>query len=136
MSDYDNTNRGVIFQPHPNQALSGQGKIDVEGSEGRYVVIHEPVKRDGEKVLVLYEKAGVLFVNDKKGNDNAPDFSGPLDRHPDHRVAAWKQEKDGRRYMSISVSQRQQNGEGAPQQSQGDDWSSSPAADVEDDIPF
>lgn len=139
MTEYDNTNRGVIFTPHEEQTLSGQGKIDIEGSESRYIVMFEPVSRDGKKHLVLYERAGVLFPNDKKGNDKAPDFSGPLDRHPDYRIAAWKKEKDGRKYMSLSASRRE--GQGGGSASSGDGWGDNQTSDpdprdMDDEIPF
>lgn len=132
--NYDPTNSGVIFEPHQDQRFSGQGKLNVEGSESKYVVIYERLSRDKDPVLVLYKRAGVLFPNDKKGNDKAPDFSGPLDDHPDHRVAAWKGMKDGRKYMSLKASLKQQAEGGGSNQQQsgsGDGW-----GDMDDDIPF
>lgn len=124
MSEYDSTNSGVFWTPHETQRLSGQGKLNINGAEGRIVIIREPVKRDGEPQLVVYQKIGVLFPNDKKGNDKAPDFSGPLDNVPNHRVAGWAGEKDGRRFMSLKVSAnqpREGGGNGGGQQDDG--WS-------------
>lgn len=122
MSEHDSTNSGVFWTPHENQRLSGQGKLNINGAEGRIVIIREPVKRDGEPQLVVYQKIGVLFPNDKKGNDKAPDFSGPLDHVPNHRIAGWGGEKDGRRYMSLKVSVTERRDGGGQQSSQDDGW--------------
>lgn len=150
MSEHDNTNSGVFWTPHESQRLSGQGKLNINGAEGRIVIIREPVKRDGEPQLVVYQKIGVLFPNDKKGNDKAPDFSGPLDNVPNHRVAGWAGEKEGRRHMSLKVSRkepRDSGGQHGPddddgwskhktnsqqQSNQGGGWGS----DMDDEIPF
>lgn len=134
--NYDSTNSGVIFGPHQDQTLSGQGKLNIEGNESKYVIIHEKLSRDGDPQLVLYQRAGVLFQNDKKGNDKAPDFSGPLDMHPTHKVAAWKGMKDGRKYMSLKASVKQSNGNGGgnQQQQQNDGWSN--GTNIDDEIPF
>lgn len=138
MSDYDETNRGVIFQPHQDQNFVGQGKINIEGSEAKYALVKEKLSRDGKPQLVLYVRAGVLFDNDKKGNDKAPDLSGPLDLHPDHRVAGWKGEKDGRRYISINVSQKQNGGEGGQEggSANGDQNPGASSGGWDDEIPF
>lgn len=131
--NYDSTNSGVFFKPHEDQKLIGQGRLDVEGAESRIVVVKERLKRDGDPVFVVYQRMGVLFPNDKKGNDKAPDRSGPLDAYPDHRVAAWQGEKDGRRYMSLKVSRKQQDGQSGGSSSGG----TAPAAGQwDDDIPF
>jgi len=134
MSDYDNTNSGVMFTPHADQRMIGQGKLNVEGTEDRVIFVKEKLTRDGEPTIVMYKRAGVLFGNDKKGNDRAPDYSGPIDAHPNHRIAAWKGEKEGRKYLSLIVSEKQnQNGETSASQSQAP----APAAVQDyDDIPF
>ena len=135
MSDYDNTNSGVIFKPHEDQKFVGQGKLNIEGNDSKYVLIKEKLSASGAPQMVLYKRAGVLFKNDKKGNDKAPDLSGPLDDHPDHRVAAWKGEKDGRSYMSLRASEKQSNGEGGGDsggsQDDGGGWGGD-----DDEIPF
>lgn len=135
----DDTNSGVIFQPHEDQALKGQGKLNVNGREERYVMVKERLKRDGDPVNVLYVRAGVLFPNDRATNDRAPKFSGPMDQHPDMRVAGWVGQKDGRHYISLKATPKQggnggsggnQNGEG---QSQAD---RNAQGQIDDEIPF
>lgn len=125
MNDYDNTNSGVVFTPHDDQRLSAQGRLNVYGADKRLVIIHEPIKRGGEPELVVYQKVGVLFRNDRKDNDRAPDFSGPVDLPEGHRLAAWTGEKDGRRYMSLKISRKDGGGQsGGGGQRQTDGWSS------------
>lgn len=141
MSEYDNTNTGVFFTPHENQVFAGQGRLNLNGRDDRIVIIREPVKRDGEPQLVIYKKVGVLFPNDKNGNDKAPDFSGPIDAPGvDMRVAGWRGEKDGRRYMTLKAQAKQQAGQGGgygqspdPSQRQSGGWGRS---DMDDEIPF
>lgn len=137
-SGYDNTNSGIIFQPHQDQTLSGQGKINIDGADHQLVIIRQPIKRDGALELVVYQKIGVLFVNEKKENEKAPQFSGPVDGGK--RLAAWTGEKDGRRYMSLKISdrdggqRRQGDDRSAPPAQQNDGWGGNDFPD--DEIPF
>lgn len=123
---YDDTNSGVMFQPHVDQEFIGQGKINIEGQENRMIVIREKLSKDGPLTLVMYQRMGVLFNNESE-NEAAPAYSGPLDQHPNLRVAAWRGEKDGRSYLSMRVSEKQAANDNAP---------SSATQQVEDDIPF
>ena len=65
--------------------------------------------RDGKKLIEVYEKVGTLFENDKKGNENAPDYTGPLGMM--RRIAAWRRIKDNKPYMTFSVSDKQAQGQ-------------------------
>jgi uncharacterized protein (DUF736 family) len=49
---------------------------------------------------------GVLFKNDKKGNEKAPDYTGKLNvEGKDWSLAAWvKESKTGTKFLSISLS--------------------------------
>ena len=129
MADYDNTNRGAAFSPFETQALILQGKLNVEGRDMKVVLVKDQTQ-SGTKLIEVYQKVGVFFENDKKGNDNAPDYSGPLEVGG-KRIAAWRKEKDGRPYMSMSVSDAQQGGGGG-----NADRSPPPAPPLNDDIPF
>lgn len=132
MSDqYDSTNSGVIFEPHADQRFTGQGKINIGGADHRVVVIYEKLSKDKPPVRVLYQRMGVLFENDRATSDSAPAFTGPLDQHANLRVAAWKGVKDGRRYMSLKVTEKQQNNGGG-----GEQPPSEPSGFPDDEIPF
>lgn len=108
MADYDNTNRGAAFAPFEQQRLILQGKVNVSGNDLKVVLVKDQTQ-GGTNLIEVYQKVGVLFDNDKKGNENAPDYSGPLEIGQ-KRIAAWRKEKDGKPYMSISVSDAQQGG--------------------------
>lgn len=108
MTDYDNTNRGAAFPPFPEQQLILQGKLDIHGNENNVACILQQSK-SGEKRIEVYRKIGVLFENDKQGNDKAPDYSGPLEGIFDGlRIAGWKGMKDNKPYMTMQVSEKQQ----------------------------
>jgi uncharacterized protein (DUF736 family) len=48
---------------------------------------------------------GSLFINDRKESDNHPDFKGSINiEGKDYWLSSWKKEsKDGKKYMSLSV---------------------------------
>ena len=49
---------------------------------------------------------GAMFKRDKEGNENRPDYSGPINVDgTDWEVAAWiRESKAGNKYMSLKVS--------------------------------
>lgn len=112
MADYDNTDKGAAFKPFETQKLILQGKINDGGNERKVVLIKDQTK-GGKQIIEVFEKAGTLFVNEKKESENAPDYTGPVSsNNRDRRLAAWKRMKDGNPYMTFSISdQRQQQEE-------------------------
>jgi hypothetical protein len=108
MADYDDTNKGAAFAPFETQRLILQGKINDNGKEMKTVLVADQT-RDGKKLIEVYEKVGVLFENDKKGNESAPDYTGPLGLM--RRIAAWRRMKDDKPYMTFSVSDKQAQGQ-------------------------
>lgn len=130
MAEYDNTNSGIAGKPWPEQKLLLNGKLNVFGEDTSIVIITAQTNT-GEKRLEVFQKIGVMFSNEKNGNEKAPDYSGPLDGlHQDWRVAGWRGEKDGRKFMSLKVSEKQkQQEEAEPQQK-------TTSQETDDDIPF
>jgi len=123
---YDDTNRGAAFTPFPTQQMILQGKVNVEGVDSKVVLVKDQAK-DGRSIVEVYQKMAIMFDNDKKGNDAAPDYSGPVGEKgsPDEkRIAGWRRMKDGKPYMSFQISDKQQSKKSA----------SSPLS--EDSIPF
>ncbi len=57
--------------------------------------------------------SGVLFKNDKKGNDKAPDYKGKINvAGVEKQLAAWiKKSQKGVVYMSLAVSEPYQSDE-------------------------
>jgi len=108
MSEYDNTNRGAAFKPFPEQKFILQGKVQVtHGNIDKEmpVALIMAESQSGSKRIEVYSKIGVLFDNEKNGNDKAPDYSGPLDGLSDDlRIAAWREMKGDNAYMSFRVS--------------------------------
>ena len=131
MSEYDDTNGGVIFAPWPDSHMTGQGKININGRDNKLIMVHEKLSATGNPVRCLYERVAVLFDNDKNGNDGAPDYSGPIDTHHNLRIAGWAGEKDGKPYLSLKISEKMSKAEDANVQA--------PTSSVpikQDDIPF
>lgn len=122
MTDYDNTNRGATFPPFPKQKLILQGKLNMEGVDKKITLVRDETK-NGKVVVEVYQKIGVLFSNDKK-SENQPDYTGPVsdDLGNEKRLAGWKKMKDGKPFMTLSVSEKGQAEE--------------PAKKVDDYIPF
>lgn len=111
MAEYDNTDKGAAFKPFDTQKLILQGKINDDGTERKIVLIKDTTK-SGKQIIEIFEKAGTLFVNEKKESENAPDYTGPISSIvKDRRMAAWKRTKDGNPYMTLAVSDARDNGE-------------------------
>lgn len=127
MTTYDNTNSGAVFKARDNHKMILTGKANNNGKESQIAVTMSTLP-DGRKIMDIYEKTGTLFTNDKKGNDNAPDYSGPIGNR---RVAAWKKSKDGSSYMSLSFSDNINGGQG---QAQG--AANVQSTELDDDVPF
>lgn len=111
MADYDNTNRGAAFAPFETQKLILQGKIDDNQVERKITLVKDQT-RDGKTIIEVYEKIGTLFENDKKGNEAAPDYTGPF--NDVRRLAAWRKMKDGKPYMTFNVSDKASHGQNVP----------------------
>lgn len=115
MSDYDNTNRGAAFPPFDTQQMILQGKINMEGEDSNVVLVRDQT-RSGKTIIGVYQRVGTLFQNEKQ-SENQPDYTGPVELrmfNAEKRIAAWKKSKDGKPYLTMSVSdkseqQQQQN---------------------------
>lgn len=130
MADYDNTDKGAAFKPFDTQKLILQGKLNDSGNERKIVLIKDQTK-NGKTVIEVFEKAGTLFVNEKKESEGAPDYTGPVSSSGrDRRLAAWKRMKDGNPYMTFAVSDNRQREDAQPEPAK-------PSYSVDpDDIPF
>lgn len=105
--DYDNTDRGAAFKPFDTQKLILQGKLNNAGVDRKVVLVKDQTK-SGTNLIEIFEKVGVLFENDKKGNENAPDYTGLFEAGLDERrVAAWRKMKDSNPYMTMQISDKQ-----------------------------
>lgn len=121
--NYDNTNRGAAFAPFPSQSLILQGKLNKEGTDQRIALVKDQTA-DGKTVIAVYQRIGTLFENDKKGNEAAPDYTGPIGVNL--RLAAWRKMNDNKPYMTFNLTKKSE-----------DPHPHLPAGrDLEDKIPF
>jgi uncharacterized protein (DUF736 family) len=129
MSDYDNTNRGGMF-PTGNQELLRQGKVNFNGAELQLCIV-KVITQSGKTVFKVYREIGAVFVNDKKGNEKAPDMSGKVEHNgADWKMAGWRKEsQNGLPYTSISVEPPEGQQEQAPSAPEG-------GGDDIEDVPF
>ena len=127
MAEYDNTNSGAAFKPFDTQRMILQGKLNNQGNDSKIVLVADQTKA-GMKIIEVYQKLGVMFENNKNGNEKAPDYSGPVD-DTKLKLAGWKKSKDGGNYMSLALSESQQ------QQTQDLDKAKVPEIDFDDEIP-
>ena len=126
MAEYDDTNRGAAFPPFSTQALILQGKLNIDGRDSKCVLVKDETKA-GKKLIEVYQKIGVLFENDKKGNEAAPDYTGPLELPRELRLAAWRKMSNDKPYMSMNVFEKMQGGGAAVEVN---------LDKVDDEIPF
>lgn len=108
MSDYDNSNSGAAFQPFNETKLLLQGKMHIAEDE-RKIALSSDTRRDGRKIIEVYQKVAVLFEENKEGNDARPDYSGPVENYATDKpmkIAAWKRNKDGNNYLFLKLSER------------------------------
>lgn len=80
------------------------------------------------------ENRGVLFANDKKGNEKRPDYTGDCNVDGvEFRLSAWKkQSKGGMGYLSISFQKKEGQAPKPAQKVTEDNWGT---ADLNDELP-
>ena len=109
MSDYDDTDKGVLWKPRTDQVLRAIGKVNNKGEEKNTLLMACQTK-DGEKYYELYQKVSPIYIRDADANPNAPDFSGPFGE--DRRIAFWVNEfpqghaQEGTKYLKASVTDK------------------------------
>ena len=54
--EYDNKNSGAVFQPFPNNDFILEGKLDIEGSEHKIVMIRSMTKA-GRVIIKCYTES-------------------------------------------------------------------------------
>ena len=109
MSDYDDTDRGVLWKPRTDQVLRAIGKINNKGVE-KNALLMACQSQKGEKYYELYQKVAPIYIKEEDANPNAPDFSGPLGE--DRRIAFWINEfpqghaQEGTKYLKANITDR------------------------------
>ena len=109
MSDYDDTDKGVLWKPRTDQVLRAIGKVNNKGEENNTLLMACQTK-DGEKYYELYQKVSPIYIKEADANPNAPDFSGPFGE--DRRIAFWVNEfpqghaQEGTKYLKALVTDK------------------------------
>ena len=112
MSDYDDTDRGVLWKPRTDQVLRAIGKINNKGVE-KNALLMACQSKDGEKYYELYQKVAPIYIKEADATSNAPDFSGPFGE--DRRIAFWVNEfpqghaQEGTKYLKALVTDKMTN---------------------------
>ena len=102
---FDNTNRGVLFAPKDEASdLVGVGNISF-GSDKKNVLVLQGVTKEGKKIYKVYAEIGVLFDNNQKTNDKAPDKSGPIAFNgTEYSAAGWRnRDKNDNLYTTLKL---------------------------------
>lgn len=136
MSDkeYDDENRGAVFPPFPDQNYILQGELDIEKNKHKVVVVKGKTQK-GVDIVKFYTELCAIFPNDN-GNSNAPDYTGKIDEkweYKNNRIAAWVKESNGKKYMSLQLSEPQSKENLDNTQEKSDDSS---VKNIDDEIPF
>lgn len=128
--EYDNTNTGAVFPPREDQKMILQGRMNINGNE-QSVCLVKATTKNGKKLVEVYGKIGVLFEDEEKKKENAPDYSGPMEGSLENmRIAGWRKMKDTMPYMSLVISEKKSNNSEAKADVD------TATADIDDDFPF
>lgn len=156
--EYDNTNSGVLF-PAEDVKVLRKGPVDIEGKE-RDMMITQSTTRTGKQIFEVWQKAGPIFVNEKRSEKDA-DMSGSVEtEHGEYKIWGRKRtsSRTGAPLTSVSLAPaqkptgggfndsqyandyRDKKASGLPESYNDDPSPSVPpqagGMDFEDDIPF
>ena len=108
--EYDDSNRGVMYQPRKDQQLRAIGKIDDNGYETVYAFIRQE-SMEGEEYYNIFKSIGKLFPKQEGDNPDGPDYKGPFDNR---RISMWVKEfreghaQAGRKFLSCEIQDKYQ----------------------------
>ena len=100
MTEYDNTNSGLMF-PAGQMEVFRQGKIDIEG-EDHEMVICKRITPKGKTVFEVFKKVGAVFPVTEKKSEKSPDMSGEMvTDFGEYKV--WGRKKTSRNGMPMTA---------------------------------
>jgi len=116
MTDYDDTNRGILFKTKlagdgkPNKRIVMDGNIfDGEAiKENKMNIVCIEEKWEDKTYLNLYTRIGTLYKNDMTMRDETyPNYGGDF---KDKRISGWVNGEGEQKRIRLSLSEkRQQN---------------------------
>jgi len=94
---YDDTNRGVMYQPRKDQSLRALGKIDNNGVEEQYAFIRQETQ-DKQEYFNVFKNVGTIFL-ENSDNPKAPKYKGYFE---ERRISMWiKEFKEGHNQAGV-----------------------------------
>ena len=101
---YDNTDSGVLWQPHAGTNVKALGSINNKGVESDALMLEQKTK-DGEIYNTIWLKMSNFYINDITDNPNQPKYG--TNKFGERRLAGWFNKKtDGTPYIKLAVSDR------------------------------
>ena len=102
---YDETNRGVLFNISEDWSLTQQGKININGESLRVIGVKR-LNKEGKEIIELYRAMGTLKKAEKNGEKD-PDAKGVVNALVDKGamiISAWRENSErGNKYISLRL---------------------------------
>ena len=102
---YDETNRGVLFNISEDWTLIQQGKININGDSLRVIGIKR-LNKDGQEIVELYRAMGTLKKADQN-SEKDPYAKGVVNALVDKGamiISGWKEKSErGNAYISLRL---------------------------------
>jgi len=116
---YDETNRGVLFNISEDWSLTQQGKININGESLRVIGVKR-LNKEGKEIIELYRAMGTLKKAEKNGEKD-PDAKGVINALVDKGamiISAWKENSErGNKYISLRLREFSSDGQSQNKQS-------------------
>ena len=102
---YDETNRGVLFNIKEDWSLIQQGKLNINGDQLRVIGIKR-LNKDGQEIVELYRAMGTLKKADQN-SEKDPYAKGVVNALVDKGamiISGWKEQSErGNKYISLRL---------------------------------
>jgi|TARA_R110002050_G_scaffold293212_2_gene449473 hypothetical protein len=133
---YDETNRGVLFNISEDWSLTQQGKININGESLRVIGVKR-LNKEGKEIIELYRAMGTLKKAEKNGEKD-PDAKGVINALVDKGamiISAWKESSErGNKYISLRLREFSNDGQSQNKQNFDQSQQTSSSEQIDDKI--
>jgi len=133
---YDETNRGVLFNISEDWSLTQQGKININGESLRVIGVKR-LNKEGKEIIELYRAMGTLKKSEKNGEKD-PDAKGVINALVDKGamiISAWKENSErGNKYISLRLREFSNDGQSQNKQNFDQSQQTSSSEQIDDKI--
>jgi|TARA_R110000822_G_scaffold57221_1_gene144071 hypothetical protein len=133
---YDETNRGVLFNISEDWSLTQQGKININGESLRVIGVKR-LNKEGKEIIELYRAMGTLKKAEKNGEKD-PDAKGVINALVDKGamiISAWKENSErGNKYISLRLREFSNDGQSQNKQNFDQSQQTSSSEQIDDKI--